>query len=212
MRTLVGGNAMTLLVSMAIYGGALMMSVYAQQVLGWSPVACGLSTAVYAAMSVVGSNLTGPLVTRFGYRRVAVFGATVLSAGALLLTRVSPEGNYWTELLPAMIVFGYGIGTTVVAAAIAALSGVGPNESGLASGINNSIFQIGAAFGIALCTTAAVAFTGTGHTDGRIGLNAGVQAAFGAAFVFAACCLAVALVLLALRDGRPAGQATGVAP
>jgi EmrB/QacA subfamily drug resistance transporter len=211
-RTLVGGNAMTLLVSMAVYGGALMMSVYAQQVLGWSPVLFGLSTAVYAAMSVVGSNLTGPLVTRFGYRRVAVFGATVLSAGALLLTRVSPEGNYWTELLPAMIVFGYGIGTTVVAAAIAALSGVAPNESGLASGINNSIFQIGAAFGIALCTTAAVAFTGTGHTDGRIGLNAGVQAAFGAAFVFAACCLAVALVLLALRDGRPAGQATGVAP
>jgi MFS family permease len=211
-RTLVGGNAMTLLVAMAIYGGALMMSVYAQQVLGWSPVLFGLSTAVYAAMSVVGSNLTGPLVTRFGYRRVAVFGAIVLSAGALLLTRVSPEGNYWTELLPAMIVFGYGIGTTVVAAAIAALSGVAPNESGLASGINNSIFQIGAAFGIALCTTVAVAFTGTGHADGRVGLNAGVQAAFGAAFAFAVGCLAVALVLLALRDRRPAGQATGVAP
>jgi EmrB/QacA subfamily drug resistance transporter len=208
-RTLVGGNAMTLLVSMTIYGGALMMSVYAQQVLGWSPVLFGLSTAVYAAMSVVGSNLTGPLVTRFGYRRVAVLGAIVLSAGALLLTRVSPEGNYWTELLPAMIVFGYGIGTTVVAAAIAALSGVAPNESGLASGINNSIFQIGAAFGIALCTTVLAAFTEAGSADGRAALNTGVQAAFGTASVFAVCCLAVALVLLALRDGRRAVQAQG---
>ncbi len=204
-RTLVGGNAMTLLVSMTIYGGALMMSVYAQQVLGWSPVLFGLSTAVYAAMSVVGSNLAGPLVTRFGYRRVAVLGAVALSVGALLLTRVSPEGNYWTELLPAMIVFGYGIGTTVVAAAIAALSGVAPDESGLASGTNNSIFQIGAAFGIALCTTALVAFTDTGSADARAGLNTGVQAAFGAAFVFAVCCLAVAVVLLALRDRQATG-------
>jgi EmrB/QacA subfamily drug resistance transporter len=204
-RTLVGGNTMTLLVSMTIYGGALMMSVYAQQVLGWSAVLFGLSTAIYALMSVVGSNLAGPLVTRFGYRRVAVLGAVALSVGALLLSRVSADGNYWTDLLPAMVVFGYGIGTTVVSAAIAALSGVAPQESGLASGINNSIFQIGAAFGIALCTTVSVAFTDAAAADERVGLNTGVQAAFGAAFVFAVCCLAVAVVLLALRDRGVSG-------
>jgi MFS family permease len=126
--------------------------------------------------------------------------------------RVSPDGNYWTDLLPAMIVFGYGIGTTVVAAAIAALSDVAPHESGLASGINNSIFQIGAAFGIALCTTVSVAFTDPAAPDDRAGLNAGVQAAFGAAAAFAVCCLAVAVVLLALRDRRPSRDASESAP
>ena len=207
MRTLVGGNTMTLLVSMTIYGGALMMSVYAQEVLGWSPVLFGLSTAIYAAMSIVGSNLAGPLTTRFGYRKVAILGTVALAAGAYLLSRVTADGNYWVDLLPAMIIFGYGIGTTVVAAAIAALSTVPPEDSGLASGINNSVFQIGAAFGIALCTTVASAFAGPSAADSRLGLSEGVQAGFSAAFGAATCCLLVALVLMALRE-RPAAAAT----
>ncbi|WP_049558314.1 MFS transporter [Nonomuraea sp. SBT364] len=198
-RALVGGNIMTLLVSMATYGGALMMSVYAQQVLGYSAILFGLSTAIYAAMSIVGSNLAGPLTTRFGYRKVAVFGAALLTAGAYLLSRVTADGNYWTDLLPAMVVFGVGIGTTVVASAIAALSDVSADESGLASGINNSVFQIGAAFGIALCTTVSVANTDVLATDPRAGLNEGVQAAFLAAFGFAVICLAVAVSLTLLR-------------
>jgi EmrB/QacA subfamily drug resistance transporter len=200
MRTLVGGNVMTLLVSMSLYGGALMMSVYAQQVLGWSAVLFGLSTAIYAAMSIVGSNLAGPLTTRFGYRKVAILGAAMLAIGAFLLSRVTADGNYWTDLLPAMVVFGYGIGTTVVAAAIAALSTVPAEDSGLASGINNSVFQIGAAFGIALCTTVASAFTDPSPVDARLGLHEGVQAGFGAAFVAAICCVLVAFVLMALRE------------
>ncbi len=203
MRTLVGGNTMTLLVAMTIYGGALMMSVYAQEVLGWSPVLFGLSTAIYAAMSIVGSNLAGPLTTRFGYRKVAILGTVALAAGAFLLSRVTADGDYWVDLLPAMIIFGYGIGTTVVAAAIAALSTVPPEDSGLASGINNSVFQIGAAFGIALCTTVASAFADPTAADSRLGLSEGVQAGFGAAFGAATCCLLVALVLMALRE-RPA--------
>jgi EmrB/QacA subfamily drug resistance transporter len=200
LRSLMGGNVMTLLVSMTIYGGALMMSVYAQQVLGYSAVLFGLSTAIYALMSVVGSNLAGPLTSRFGYKKVAVFGAVILSAGAYLLSRVEAGGDYWTDLFPAMVVFGYGIGTTVVSSAIAALSGVPAEESGLASGINNSVFQIGAGFGIALCTTVLVAWTDPSAATPQAGLNSGVQAAFTAAFVFAAACLAVAVILTLVRD------------
>ncbi|NUT39202.1 MAG: MFS transporter, partial [Thermoactinospora sp.] len=108
LRALVGGNIMTLLVSMATYGGALMMSIYAQQVLGYSAILFGLSTAIYAAMSIVGSNLAGPLTTRFGYRKVAMLGAALLAGGAYLLSRVTVGGDYWTDLLPAMVVFGAG--------------------------------------------------------------------------------------------------------
>ena len=194
--SLVGGSLMTLLVAMTVYGGALMMSVYAQKVLGYSAVKFGLSTAIYAFMSVVGSNLAGALTTRIGYRKVAVAGSVILAAGAFLLSRVGAEGNYWTDLLPGMVVFGFGIGTTVVPAAIAALSNVAPNESGLASGINNSVFQIGAALGIALSTTVSIAFSSPTAPV------TGVHAGFLAAFVFAAVCLLTA-VILGLRR-RPA--------
>jgi EmrB/QacA subfamily drug resistance transporter len=193
---LAGGNLMTLLVSMTIYGGALMMSVYAQQVLGYSAVRFGLSTAVYAFASVVGSNLAGPLTTRFGYLKVAIGGATALASGAFLLSRVSAGGSYWVEFFPAMVVFGAGIGVTVVASAIAALSSAAPAEAGLASGINNSVFQVGAALGIALCSSVSVANAGPG-------LMAGVRAAFLACFVFAVLCLTVAAALsLARRRQR----------
>ncbi|MEU4391492.1 MFS transporter [Kribbella sp. NPDC023855] len=189
---LVGGNVMTLLVAMTIYGGALMMSVYAQQVLGYSAVRFGLSTAVYAFASVVGSNLAGPLTTRFGYPKVAICGATTLAAGAFLLSRVSAGGSYWIELFPALVVFGAGIGVTVVASAIAALSSAAPAEAGLASGINNSVFQVGAALGIALCSSVAATNVGDG-------LLAGVRAAFLACFAFALLCLTVAAVVGLVR-------------
>jgi EmrB/QacA subfamily drug resistance transporter len=199
-RALVSGNVMMLLVAMVTYGGALMMSIYAQQVLGYSVVRFGLSTAVYAFMSVVGSNLAPVLTARLGYRKVAVLGAVFLAAGAFMLSRVPADGSYWVDLFPAMVVFGFGIGTTVVASAIAALSHAAPAESGLASGINNSVFQIGAAFGIAVSTTVSVASVTTGP-DPRIGVNDGIQAGFTTAFVVALGCLAVAVLINLVRKG-----------
>lgn len=211
--TLVSGNAMMLLAAMATYGGALMLSVYGQGVLGYSVILFGVSTAIYSAMSVVGSNLSGPLTTRFGYRSVAVFGAVILAIGTFLLARVPVDANYWIDLFPAMAIFGFGIGTTVVASAIAALSGAAPHEAGLASGINNSVWQIGAALGIALCATVSVAYTDNGAADPRAGLNEGVQAAFGAAFAFSAITVVVAafLVLLSKRSKPVAADAQPVA-
>jgi EmrB/QacA subfamily drug resistance transporter len=207
-RQFVSGNVMTMLVAMTTYGGALMMSVYAQEVLGYTAVLFGVSTAIYAAMSVVGSNFAGPLTTRIGYKKVAVVGAILLSAGALLLSMVPADGSYWTDLFPGMFIFGAGIGTTVVAAAIASLSGAAPNEAGLASGVNNSVFQIGAALGVALCATVSVAYTNPAAANAEAGLNEGVQAAFTTAFVFAAVCLVVAIVLNLL----PERKTTAVAP
>jgi EmrB/QacA subfamily drug resistance transporter len=199
-RTLVSGNLMMMLVAMVIYGGALMMSIYAQEVLGYSVILFGLSTAIYAFMSVVGSNLAPILTAKFGYKKVAILGTVCLSIGAFLLSQVSANGNYWADLFPAMVIFGFGIGTTVVASAIAALSQAAPAESGLASGINNSVFQIGAAFGIALCTTVSVAMTDSGAADARVGLNEGVRSGFTTAFIIAVSCFAVAVLINLIRE------------
>lgn len=201
---LVGGNAMMLMVAMSLYGGALITSLYAQQVLGYSAIMFGLSTAIYSAMSMVGSNISGVVATRVGFKPVAIVGTVLLGSGALLLSQISADGNYFGDLFWGLLIFGSGIGTTVVAASIAALSGARPNEAGLASGINNAVFQIGAALGIAICTSVATAHTA--GPDRSTALTEGFQAGFLAAAVMAGIGLVVALVLLAVRPARATAQ------
>ncbi|MEU3609655.1 MFS transporter [Streptomyces sp. NPDC035033] len=203
--TVVGGNVLMAIVAMAVYGGALITSLYAQQVLGYSAVQFGLSTAVYAVMSIVGANVSARLVAKVGYKPIAVVGMTLLSGGLLLLTRIDPNGGYWSDLFFGLVVFGTGIGSTNVAASIASLTGAKPEESGLVSGINNAVFQIGAALGIAIASS--VAFAHATGTD-PAGLNDGFRAGFLATAVFALAGLGTALLLLLHRTGR-AGAASG---
>ncbi|MFE6296993.1 MFS transporter, partial [Streptomyces sp. NPDC057866] len=201
--TVVGGNILMLIVAMAVYGGALMTSLYAQQVLGYSAVKFGLSTAVYAVMSIIGANVSARLVARTGYKPIAIVGMALLSGGLLLLTQIDPNGGYWSDLFFGLVVFGTGIGSTNVAASIASLTGAKPEESGLVSGINNAVFQIGAALGIALASSVAFA-----HTTGTSpeALNNGFQAGFLTTAVFALTGLVTALLLLLHRgkEGTPA--------
>ncbi|MEV6248893.1 MFS transporter [Streptomyces sp. NPDC051742] len=194
--TVVGGNILMIIVAMAVYGGALITSLYAQQVLGYSAVKFGLSTAVYAVMSIIGANVSARLVAKVGYKPIAIVGMTLLSVGLLMLTQIDPNGGYWSDLFFGLVIFGAGIGSTNVAAAVASLTGAKPEESGLVSGINNAVFQIGAALGIAIASSVAFAYT-TG-TDAK-GLNDGFQAGFLATAVFALVGLVTALLLLLSR-------------
>lgn len=199
--TVVGGNILMIIVAMAVYGGALITSLYAQQVLGYSAVKFGLSTAVYALMSIIGANVSARLVVKVGYKPIAIVGMALLSGGLLLLTQIDPNGGYWSDLFFGLVIFGSGIGSTNVAASIASLTGAKPEESGLVSGINNAVFQIGAALGIAIASSVAFAYA-TG-TDAK-GLNDGFQAGFLATAVFALVGLVTALLLLLNRNsGQP---------
>ncbi|WP_411112152.1 MFS transporter [Streptomyces sp. c-19] len=204
--TVVGGNILMIIVAMAVYGGALITSLYAQQVLGYSAVKFGLSTAVYAVMSIVGANVSARLVAKVGYKPIAIVGMTLLSVGLLMLTQIDPNGGYWSDLFFGLVIFGAGIGSTNVAAAVASLTGAKPEESGLVSGINNAVFQIGAALGIAIASSVAFAYT-TG-TDAK-GLNDGFQAGFLATAVFALVGLVTALLLLLNRKSAQPQAAAG---
>ncbi|MEV4372238.1 MFS transporter [Nonomuraea sp. NPDC049637] len=204
--TVVGGNVLMLIVAMTVYGGALITSLYAQQVLGYSAVKFGLSTAIYAVMSIIGANVSARLVAKVGYKPIAIAGMTLLAGGLLLLTRIDPDGGYWSDLFFGLVVFGSGIGSTNVAASIASLTGAKPEESGLVSGSNNAVFQIGAALGIAIASSVAFAAT-TGA--GPEGLNDGFRAAFLATAIFALAGLATALLLLLHRDKKTSPQGAG---
>lgn len=203
-RTLVGANLVMLLFGTVAFGTPFILTLYAQQVLGYSAIEFGLGTAVFTVMAAVGSIVSQAVVLKVGFRAVAATGMLLLAGGALLLTQVSVGGSYVGDMLLGLLVYGAGIGPAFVTATVAALAGVAEHESGLASGLSNTAFQIGAALGVAIVTTVAVSRSGDylAANDGAnplIVLNEGFQSAFLACAVLAGIGVALALLLL----GRP---------
>jgi len=207
-RTVVGGNMAIFAVGMAVDGALFILTLYAQQVLGYSAVQFGLMTAVLTGMSIVGALGGQSLVTRIGLRPVMLTGMLLVGGGCLLLTQISAKGSYVNDLLAAMLVFGPGLGAAFVAAQIAALTGVLEQESGLASGLVDTAFNIGAALGIAIVSTVAVsrsqevfARTGASASTGPA-LTEGFRAAFAVTALFVVTGLVAALVLPRRRAQR----------
>jgi MFS family permease len=155
-------------------------------------------------MAAAGSIVGQSIVLRVGFRPVAAVGMALMGGGALLLTQVSVGGSYFGDIFFGLLVFGPGVGLAFVTASIAALAGVPEHESGLASGLSNTSFQIGAAVGVAIVTTVAVSQTedylaaNTGANP-LVALTEGFQSAFLAVAILAGIGVALALLLL----GRP---------
>jgi EmrB/QacA subfamily drug resistance transporter len=203
-RTLVGANLVMLLFSTVAFGTPFVLTLYAQQVLGYSAVKFGVGTAVFAALAAVGSMVGQAVVLRVGFRPVAATGMALMGAGSLLLTQVSVGGSYFGDIFFGLLVYGPGIGLAFVTATVAALAGVAEHESGLASGLSNTAFQIGAALGVAIVSTVAVSrsedyLAANEGANPLAVLNEGFQSAFLACVVLAGIGVAFALLLL----GRP---------
>jgi EmrB/QacA subfamily drug resistance transporter len=203
-RTLVGANAVMLLVGTVAVGMPFVLTLYAQQVLGYSAVKFGLGSVVLAVGAAVGAIVGQTVVLKVGFRPVAATGMALMGAGSLLLTQVSVSGSYFGDIFLGLLVFGPGVGLAFVTATVAALAGVAEQESGLASGLSNTALQIGAALGVAIATTVAVSTSGrylavNEGANPLVVLNEGFQSAFVACVVLAGIGMALALLLL----GRP---------
>jgi MFS family permease len=200
-RTLVGANAVMLLIGTLAVAMPFVLTLYAQQVLGYSAVKFGLGSVVLAVGATVGAIVGQGAVFKVGVRPLAATGMALLGAGSLLLTQVSVGGSYFGDIFFGLLVFGPGVGLAFVSATVASLAGVAEHESGLASGLSNTAFQIGAALGVAITTTVAVsrskdylvAHAGANHL---VVLNQGFQSAFLALVVLAGIGMALALLLL----------------
>src|SRR5262249_13015016 len=125
---------------------------------------------------------------KVGFRTVAATGMALLGAGSLLLTQVSVGGSYFGDIFFGLLVFGPGIGLAFVAASIAGLAGVAEHESGLASGLSNTAFQIGIALGVGITTTVAVSrsaeyLAANAGANPLVVLTEGFQSAFMACVV-----------------------------
>ena len=211
LRTLVGANVAGVVLGTVVFSMFLMLTLYMQQVLDYSPLGTGVAYLAVAGTTVVWSAVAANLVTRVGVKPVLVAGMTFLTGGLLYFTQVSVGGSYLGDLLPGFLLIAIGMGFSFVPISIAALAGVEPSESGLASGLINTSQQIGGALGIATLSAIATSTSEAGIADGgarAFALTDGFQAAFVAGAGAALIGVIVALLIVRRRDlGRLALEA-----
>jgi MFS family permease len=211
LRTLVGANVAGVVLGTVVFSMFLMLTLYMQQVLHYSPLETGVAYLAVAGTAIVWSAVAAKLVTRVGVKPVLVAGMAFLTAGLAYFTQVSVGGSYLGDLLPGFLLIAIGMGFLFVPISIAALAGVEPSEAGLASGLINTSQQIGGALGIAALSAIATSTTEEGIAGGSappFALTDGFQAAFVGGAGTALVGVLVALVIVPRRDlAQPTAEA-----
>src|SRR5437667_7210579 len=192
-KTVSGANVAGFIMGTATFSLFLMLTLYMQQVLGYSPMKTGVAYLAVAGSAILWSAVAAQLVNRIGVKPVLVTGMVALTSGLVYFTQVSVHGTYLSDLLPGFLLVGVGLGFSFVPISIAALAGVRPAEAGLASGLFNTTQQIGGALGIAVLSTIATSRTSHALADGTA-LPSALVHGFTGAFVVGAGIAAVGIV------------------
>ncbi len=205
-RTLTGANVVGLLVGASLFSMFFFISLYMQQVLGYSAIHAGLSYLPLALTIMASATIASQLVTRFGYKPILAAGMLFIVAGLLWFSRVSVGGGFTTDILGPSLLAAAGLGFSFVTTTIAAVSGVRESESGLASGLINTSQQIGGALGLAVLSSIATSrthdLTPAGSPPSLDALTEGFQSAFLGGAAIAALGFVLTLVLIRSRDSR----------
>jgi EmrB/QacA subfamily drug resistance transporter len=198
-KTVSGANVAGFILGTATFSLFLMLTLYMQQVLGYSPLKTGVAYLAVAGGAIFTSAIAAQLVTRIGVKPALVIGMTSLTAGLVYFTQVSVHGSYLSDLLPGFLLVAVGLGFSFVPISIAALAGIQPAEAGLASGLINTSQQIGGALGIAALSTIATSRTSNalaGGSSHSVALVDGFHAAFLAGVIIAGLGIVAALALI----------------
>lgn len=199
-RNVAGANLVQVLMVAGLFGMFFMGALYLQRVLGYSAIEVGVAflplSIGIGAMSLKWAPM---LVNRFGPRTVLVPALLLIAVALLLLSRVTVDGNYMTDILPSMLMIGIGAGLSFPALMTLAMSGATAEDAGLASGLVNTSQQMGGALGLALLVTMSTTRTDSRLADGAsqaAALTDGFQLAFaiGAGLVLAGVVLAVTVL------------------
>jgi EmrB/QacA subfamily drug resistance transporter len=212
LKTMRTANITAVLVWGVIVALFFFVSLFMQQVYGYSPMRSGFAYVPLALAVVTGAGVASGMITKLAARPVLMAGMVVMIAGLLLLWRAPADGRYLVDLLPAFLLVGLGCGLMLVTLQIAAFVGLSDEEAGLGAGLINTSQEAGGALGLAVIVT--IAFSGiTAELAAAGGDPARIRdaqaAAIHDAFLTAACFTAAALLLtLALmpRGGRPESQ------
>jgi EmrB/QacA subfamily drug resistance transporter len=204
-RTLTGANVVGLLVGASLFSMFYFISLYMQQVLGYSAIHTGLSYLPLALTIIASAGIASALVTKVGYKPVLGAGMLFIVAGLAWFSRVSVGGGFTTDILGPSLLAAAGLGFAFVTTTIAAVAGVEEKESGLASGLINTSQQIGGALGLAVLSSLATSHTSSVLADGsglKNALTEGFQIAFLGGAAIAALGFVLTLVLIKGSDSR----------
>jgi MFS family permease len=194
-RNVAGANLTQMLMVAGMLGVFFLAVLYLQRVLGYDAVRTGAAfLPISLSIGVLSVGFSARLNGRFGPRAVLLPALAAIAAGLVLLARAPVDGHYIVDLLPAMLLLGIGGGLTFPALMTLAMSGVAPEDSGLASGLVNTTQQVGGALGLAVLAT--VASERTGGATGADALVSGYHLAFAVAAGFVLAAGAVAAVVL----------------
>jgi EmrB/QacA subfamily drug resistance transporter len=214
LRNVAVANVVGVFWAAAMFAWFFLSALYMQLVLGYPPMKVGLaflpSNLIMAAFSL---GLSAKIVMRFGIRAPLAVGLLLAAGGLLLFARAPVHGTLVTDVLPGMLLLGLGAGMAFNPVLMAAMSEVGPEDSGLASGVVNTAFMMGGSLGLAFL--ASLAAMRTSHAlaqglDQAAALASGYRVAFLFGAAFATLAAIVGGSLLRTRDAL--GPASGAAP
>jgi EmrB/QacA subfamily drug resistance transporter len=160
-RTVAGANVVALLLGGALFANFFVLTLYVQNVLGFSALKTGVTFLATAGTAVLAAGVAQALVTRVGVKPILALGLALMTGGMVWYTQIPVHGSYAADLLPGYVMVGVGIAFSYVPVTIAALAGVAEREAGLASGLINTSQQIGGAIGVALASTVFTSHIGS---------------------------------------------------
>ncbi|NVI85495.1 MFS transporter [Janthinobacterium sp. BJB401] len=196
-RNLAAGNVVMALLGAAWIPLWFFLNLYLQQILGLSALASGLALLpMTMTIMVVMVGFSGKLIGRFGVKSNLVLGLFLMAGALLMFANLPLNGSYVTHVLPASMLAALGMALAYIPTTMTGMAGARPEETGLASGLINTSYQIGSAIGLAIMVVLST--SGIGHGTGHTaeGMLAGFQAAFLGAGVAAGLAAFAALVFV----------------
>jgi EmrB/QacA subfamily drug resistance transporter len=202
-RSLAGANAVMLLVVSGMFAMFFFVSIYVQELLGYSPLKAGVAFLPLTGGIIVGAAIAQQLIARIGVRTTALIGMSLASVGLLLLGGLPVDGRYAADLLPSLVIIALGLGLAFAPITLMATANVEARDAGLASGLLNTAQQVGGALGLAVLSTLAADRTssildGASHGPSAAERASALVNGFHSAFVAGAGLMATGVILMAV--------------
>jgi EmrB/QacA subfamily drug resistance transporter len=206
-RSLAAANGIGVTVGAGLFGVYFFISLYLQQVVGFSALRTGVAMVPSMTATLVGALVAPRLVALIGAKRQLIIGPTVAAAGLFWLSFLPFDASYWTHVLGPLVIFGVGVGVSFVPMTLTATNGVSPAERGLAAGLINTTRQMGGALGLAVFATIAASTSAHDRARG-LGKGVAVTSGYDRAWLIAGLLLLVGAGLAFLVTGTAANLET----
>jgi EmrB/QacA subfamily drug resistance transporter len=212
LRTLRGANIVGLLIGMSLFSMFFFISLYLQDVMGYTPIKTGIAYLPLAVGIILSAGLASQLVTRLGFKIPLTIGMILIAGALFWFAQVpAPHGAYLSDILGPSLLAAVGLGLAFVPVTIAAVTATEPQEAGLASGLINTSQQVGGALGLAILATVANSRTqdilNAGVHNTAVALTKGFDRAFLIGAGFAVLGAILTMLLISSKDSRDHARA-----